>query len=170
MVYHLFKSNPGNEPPKFYGHMTHCVQSWNPFLTKAEPFCCKNQVDALNMKRQIKFMAVWFCSHRVDYSRKFLKQEFLVKIEQEVGEIILLWLISLASENDIWLQTSYFNIFSAFSIFIATYLNLHLPKFTKSHCLLRFHRRHNSLWNKMFRAVRIIPCNVYGFILFRSTI
>ena len=34
-------------------------------------------------------MAVWFCSHRGDYSRKFLKQEFLVKTEQEIGEIIL---------------------------------------------------------------------------------
>ena len=50
-------------------------------------------------------MAIWFYSHRVDFNRKFLKQKFLVETEQEVGEII-----PLASENDIWLQTSYFNI------------------------------------------------------------
>ena len=35
-------------------------------------------------------MAVQFCSHRVDYSKKFLKQEFLVKTEQKIDEIILL--------------------------------------------------------------------------------
>ena len=35
-------------------------------------------------------MAVSFCSDGVNYRQKFLKQEFLVKTEQEIGEIIFL--------------------------------------------------------------------------------
>ena len=35
-------------------------------------------------------MAGKFCSYRVDYSQKLLKQDFLVKAEQEIGKIILI--------------------------------------------------------------------------------
>ena len=47
-------TSPGDEPQKFYDRSTHWVESRNPFFSEAEPFGCKNQVDVLKIKRQIK--------------------------------------------------------------------------------------------------------------------
>ena len=46
--------SPWDEPRNFYDRLTHWVKSWNTFFSEAEPFECKNQVDVLKIKRQIK--------------------------------------------------------------------------------------------------------------------
>ena len=38
----------------FYDSSTHCEESWNKFLSDAEPLVLKNQVDALKQKWQVK--------------------------------------------------------------------------------------------------------------------
>ena len=52
-------------------------------------------------------------------------------------------------------------LFDEFLIVKATYFNLHLPNFAKFHYFFEFDRRQTVfLRNKMFRAVRMMQCDV----------
>ena len=85
-------------------------------------------------------MAIYLHSHGVDYSRKFLKQEFLVETVQKIGKITLmryLWSLKMIPGC----RQAFSTLPDAFLIFIATYFNLHLPKFAKSHYLFECNRR-----------------------------
>ena len=61
-------------------------------------------------------------------------------------------------------------LFSAFSSVIATNLDLDLQNFVKSHYLYESGRKRIIFLEKIFRALRMMLCNIYGYIYSGSTI